>query len=329
MIAAVAQTLEERLGLAGNVTFLKVPGKHALVLLVFPPGGTVPACVVKMPRDPRHSQHLAREAAALLRAGEHVAGSDLAGSVPKVLIWEDSDGTHGCLLAQSALSGNPLIQILRRPLRREVRHSAALLEGAFGWLARFHRAAAVTAADGKRLRDYVLAPFGGTIPADLLPGAGDIAESSLARLESQGLGDGLVSLCHGDYNPYNIIIGAGGMGVCDWEESHVGVPLVDVCSLFTTLVCCHLPCQDHGRMPHRFHAHFFDGREKSARRAMAGYAFDCAQRLGYAPEFLNAYYPIHLLHMASKWQGDAAQSGRWAEILDTYLNRLDVRLSEA
>lgn len=327
MMAAVAEVLQEALDLPGEFTFLKLPGRHALVLMVFPTGSSLPVCLVKPARDPRRPDRLAREAAALVQAGRQAVGTDAEGPVPRMLAWQD--GAQGCLLVQSALLGTPLIKLLRSSLSREVHRSGALLETAFGWLVKFHRAAVARAQPRERpLRDCLLAPFGGTAPEDLFPAAAKVIETALTQLRSLGYEQCRVCLCHGDYSPNNIVMGPAGIGVHDWEEAHMGLPLLDVCNLFTLLVC-DFPHRDPGKMAQRFHAHFCDPAEAHVRRAMATHVFGCAERLSFAPEFVNSYYPIHLLHLAAKWQGRPEHVAYYQDLLAIYQDRLGGRLSEA
>jgi len=328
VIETVARLLATRLRLpAENLSFLKVPGRHSLTLLLFRPGEANPCYVAKRPCGPQHTPHLLAEAEGLKQAWRFVEATDLAPTIPEILVCED--GVTGWLLLETALPGKSMVNLLRAPLRREINRSRRVLQCAFDWLARFHvRAMAYVPQDGGRLGEYLVAASGGATSEQPFREAEELVQASAARLEELTGGNCALSLCHGDYHPFNLLANSEGVGVCDWGESHVGVPLLDPCRLFTALIT-EVPYPDDTRIVPRFHAHFFDPREAPARRAMADYLFGCAGRLGFGVEAVNAFYPVQLLRTANNRPGDRRWVEAWAEVVFLFRDRLRGRLSEA
>jgi 5-methylthioribose kinase len=103
-------------------------------------------------------------------------------------------------------------------------------------LARWHDATWADGAIAERFADYEafeqlrLDPFHLTV-AQRLPAAAPALEQAVEDLRTTRL-----CLVHGDYSPKNVLIGADGLWVLDFEVAHFGNPVFDVAFMLTHLV---------------------------------------------------------------------------------------------
>jgi hypothetical protein len=159
------------------------------------------AAVLKLYR-PGYSGHLA-ESAALARLG----GSGMG---PRLIDVVDIDGRHGLVLER--LDGLDMLAMLgRRPWR--LLGCARILADA---QIRIHRVQAP--ADLPDLRQQLSTRIDA---AALRPQLRDFARRILERLPD---GD---RLCHGDFHPGNVLVGADRASVIDWTNATRGVPEAD------------------------------------------------------------------------------------------------------
>ena len=158
------------------------------------------AAVLKLYR-PGYCGHVA-EAAALTRLGGEVA--------PRLIDDFDLDGRHGLLLER--LDGSDMLAMLERKPWRLLAYGRTLAEAHI----RIHTVRAPTDLPDAR---QALATRIGIAP--LRPELHEFARRTLDGLPT---GD---RLCHGDFHPGNVLVGADRVSVIDWTNATRGVPESD------------------------------------------------------------------------------------------------------
>jgi aminoglycoside phosphotransferase (APT) family kinase protein len=156
--------------------------------------------VLKLYR-PGYSGHVA-ESAALTRLG--------GGLAPRLIDDFDFDGRHGLLLER--LDGSDMLAMLERRPWRLLAYAATLAEAHI----RVHTVKApAELPDAKQTLAVRIDA------AALPPQLHDFARRTLDGLPT---GD---RLCHGDFHPGNVLVGANRVSVIDWANATRGVPESD------------------------------------------------------------------------------------------------------
>ncbi len=158
------------------------------------------AAVLKLYR-PGYSGHVA-ESAALLRLGGGVA--------PRLVDVLEIDGRHGLLLER--LDGSDMLAMLQRQPWRLLAYAKTFADAHI----RIHSVQAPT-----DLPDAKRALAARVDAAALRPQLHEFARRVLDRLPT---GD---RLCHGDFHPGNVLVGADRVSVIDWANATRGVPESD------------------------------------------------------------------------------------------------------
>lgn len=184
--------------------------RHALGLLVTPDDGL--RYVAKVARQRGDGTALRHEAAMLTR----LAGSELAGSVPRLVALDDLDGHP--VLVQTAVRGDAL------NVRRARHYGGALLAAGACWSAR----APLTGRSGGEWYDgYVTRPLQVLRAQPAVdPSAVERARAMTASLARAGLP---LVLEHGDLREGNVLHRRDGIAVVDWETGRPdGMPAADL-----------------------------------------------------------------------------------------------------
>jgi aminoglycoside phosphotransferase (APT) family kinase protein len=163
--------------------------------------------VLRLMRDPEHGWRLDREAVAVAAAAQ--AGAPVPGAHERLIV----SGRPG--LVMERIDGPDLLTLLARQPWRIFATGRMLGEVH----ARLHEASAPSELPrvGVEARERIEAG------ADRLPG--QLAHLALAVLRE--LPDGS-ALCHGDFNPANVLLSSSGPRVIDWVAAGAGDPHADV-----------------------------------------------------------------------------------------------------
>jgi aminoglycoside phosphotransferase (APT) family kinase protein len=205
----------ERYGLGEAMTCVLVTPRFRasrhVVVLVFPPGDTTPALVVKVPRLAGDDEGVRREAAALTAL--HADGT--LETVPRVVAFD------GGMLVETALAGRPLV---RADVRRSREACVAALEA---WLTELERArpgGEVSPSDYERLLEEPLRRFSLALPDE---GVVSRTLELTAPLRADAVP---LVFEHGDLSEPNLIrLRDGRIGVLDWELAEPrGLPAHDL-----------------------------------------------------------------------------------------------------
>jgi len=313
---------------SNELTFLKVPSRRGsrgnVVFLAFDVGQQEPSFVVKIARDGRASNDLVREARILVtleKIGRNC--EEVRDTVPRLVHFDPNEG----FLVETCLNGKKLrgeydnITDLCVP---KVQH---LLNNVSLWLDEFHQSSsditdvlqetAGTRAQMSLVRAIYEEKFEEIERSEYLC---SLFEQNLSEIPDPSV------VCHGDFNPYNILIADRRVsGVYDWEDWLLGHPLLDRFHCVTVMIG-HLPYKDIQQFPDRV-ARFLrsDSIHSGPRRVVNRFVTDPAEKWGYNIDYVNHYYAVYLFEMMEKEikRADSAAMLMWRKLLVHYLKRLE------
>ena len=306
-------------------SFLKVPSRRGskgnAVFLAFAPGQQKPSCVIKLARDDRASNELDREAN-VLKALEKIAfkHQHIQNTIPRIVHYDVTSG----VLVETSLMGKKLRGEFGSIADLGSHNLTTLLGRVSCWLEEFHSIGLdmqESSADmqcGSLLAKAVYEMEFEQVshPKHL----SSLLEKTLGSTQAPAV------ICHGDFNPYNILIADRQVsGVYDWEDWIVGSPLLDRFHLVTVMIG-HLPYRDIHQFPSRVIRHLLSkNRCTLARNLVQDLVVASASRWKYDLEYINFYYAFYLYHMMEKEirRADPDSMQMWKSLLDFCLGKLD------
>jgi aminoglycoside phosphotransferase (APT) family kinase protein len=311
-----------------ELTFLKVPSRPGnrgnVVFLVFTAHQQGPRFVVKLARDGRASNSLDREVCILRALAQVTLNSrGLCDTIPRVVYYDVDEG----VLVETSLAGRKLRGEFGSIAELDSPGFQLLLDDVSSWLDEFHQ---VGLAIGDTLQDspdvryetsLLQAIYGREFEElERLEYLASLLEKTLdvARVPSL--------VCHGDFNPYNILVSNHRVGgVYDWEDWVLADPLLDRFH-FVTVTIGHLPYRDIHQFPDRVAQFLLSGGlcapvgdlvERFLARPVSGW--------GYDVDYINHYYAVYLYRMMKKEirRADSDSMLAWRKLLILYLRRLE------
>jgi aminoglycoside phosphotransferase (APT) family kinase protein len=232
MIEIVESFIREnyrKLGLKGEpakISFVKMGGRQdrfsSVPFACFLDDGDRPAFYIKFPRDPASYRQLKAEFENLRAIRDKAKSKTIRDSVP-VPIWYNK---NPIFTVQSAVSGRPMLSEMTK------KNFLRLAAAALSWLSEFHGETEICRV---LYREYAREKIRGMIReiGTCSKSAAQVFSRALATERVSKAIEMPLAYIHGDFNPHNIMISGEKLGVFDWEESLVGLPLIDIFHLLT------------------------------------------------------------------------------------------------
>ncbi|MBU1864730.1 MAG: hypothetical protein KKH94_13820, partial [Candidatus Omnitrophica bacterium] len=173
-----------------------------LVLFLFSKGRKMPGLLLKSPRGEKDAKKIVQEANNLKKLKECLNGWEYEETIPR-LFDMTSDGKN-TYLVMGVLKGILMAHYLRCPVKKAFTRENLLIQSVLNWLIQFHKKTWQTKVTVNRyIQDY-LSPLIEKNIDRMTPHLENVWESATERLNKMGNESIPITLCHTDFNPYNI-----------------------------------------------------------------------------------------------------------------------------
>jgi hypothetical protein len=299
-----------------RVDILKVPSRDSLVVFLFSGKRRKPVLLLKSPKDPTNGKLIAREARNLEQIGKYLDDCEFRDRIPRLFVFD------GKSIVTNVIDGIILSQQLATTVRNVLSKKNVLMLSIVEWLINYHKKTFLrTVSVDEYVKDYLI-PIKNEKQARFTPALEEVWESAVRRLRRIRNVVVPISLCHGDFNPYNILVyGEEISGVIDWTDLHENIPLIDFYN-FITMIICSLPHRDYSEIIDRFKAFYGHDNFNRERGIYFRLLQDFNASLNIPAELNENIYQIHLILMALKWEKDTIPHARWEDIARFYLSEI-------
>ena len=302
-----------------GVHVLKVPSRDSLVIFLFIGKGNRPVLLLKSPRNPLSTEKIVREASNLNIIVKLLKNSDLKDMIPH-LFEVASDGINKYLVF-NVIEGELMAHVLNCSVDVAFQDEK-LLSDAVDWLIQYHQKVLQKQIDVNEYIESYLLPLREKQNVRFTENLDKVWKAAVAELKIYKERHVPISLCHGDFNPYNVLLKGGKIsGVIDWADVNENVPIIDFLNFFSVLICG-LPHRDYTKLVERFKE--FNRKEEFevVRKNYEKLQNRFMDSLDISEELLNGIYLLHLINMALKWDKGTVPHAKWEEISLYYMNFL-------
>jgi len=304
-----------------EVYILKVPSKDSLAAFLFLDMQKDPMMFIKSPRDPLKSQCLVIEAKNLKQVRQYLDDWELKDTVPR-LVDLVIKGKNMYLLT-SVVKGTLIAHKLTATINKVFCENNRLILSIIEWLVKYHRKTfqKIIIVE-KYIKDY-LVPIREEKQDWFTPALENVWQSAIDRLYRMANLSIPITLCHGDFNSYNIFTDEEKIsGVIDWADLRENVPLIDFFNFITVLICS-LPYRDYSVIVNRFKTFYKQNGFSQTKDIYLGWLKNFNISLDIPEELNEILYQIHLVLMAIKWERGTIPHNRWEEIALFYSDEVN------
>src|SRR3990172_6830557 len=207
-----------------GVHVLKVPSRDSLVIFLFIGKGNRPVLLLKSPRNPLSTEKIVREASNLNIIVKLLKNSDLKDMIPH-LFEVASDGINKYLVF-NVIEGELMAHVLNCSVDVAFQDEK-LLSDAVDWLIQYHQKVLQKQIDVNEYIESYLLPLREKQNVRFTENLDKVWKAAVAELKIYKERHVPISLCHGDFNPYNVLLKGGKIsGVIDWADVNENVPII-------------------------------------------------------------------------------------------------------